>query len=633
MRIAPHVALVLLVVFARLGTAADPATPTLGRAAVRAQLAAENRAAGEVMPCIGALGFGAPLEPAHDIVCDASGEFLVAAAGDRAWRVDGVTGITLGPLPGTEGRRLYGLGVSRGGETAAAVAPKGGWLFWWCRSEGWACRSREFGTHALVEPTVSARGDMIGIMFAAAPRIAVLTRDGRVLLDRTVDAPPTALELSEALDSCWVALQGGRVVRYAVGSGREVASRELVGADVASLALSPDGSKLACTSVRGALAIVDPSTLAGFETRGVSGLVLASDWASATRVLTFREGEGYWVFDCSTREILETKTFIAGFRMALASGPQWVFLPGNGGRYDASVLDARGRLTSRMPAGTPALMCSSPREGGAILAETTPGDIGIWRKSDGALIGRVASLPRYVDNLAISADGEVLAVTTIGHECSVHLLAAGEARVAPLPRSPPGVSTTAVSPDGRLVAAAGEAGCFALATKSGAGAEWAHELRSRSTACRFDGSSCALAVGGEDGTVTVLDPRHEAGSTVSRFGVDERRAPVAQLEWLPDARLVVRRSGRASAIELLDLRSGEFRPFAQNGSGRPVAVSPDGASIAVFDDQPAAMTLFDVATARPRAHRLVPEAVRAAIWDRDGLWAGGAVGPVRCFAP
>jgi len=206
------------------------------------------------------------------------------------------------------------------------------------------------------------------------------------------------------------------------------------------------------------------------------------------------------------------------------------------------------------------------------------GAIRVWDAPSGRLRLALRS-EGEIKQVLFSPDGRLILAAT-GRRVSAWRVADGRvaATVAPASRRQQ-VAAMAVSPDGRTLAVADEAGRVELHDTAGGVRRGRFAGPRGVTSMEFSPDSIRLLVAGEDGAVVIVNAR-----TCRRDGPDLRQ-PVAVRHacWSPDGRAIAASTGEPNAsgprsAHLWHSRTGHplVPPMVHRGAVRHVGFSPDG---------------------------------------------------------
>jgi WD40 repeat protein len=464
---------------------------------------------------------------------------LVATGGERVRIYDARTGVL---------RRVIGSDPSRGARTLA-FAPDGATIASGGLEMDRTLKQWDVRTGALVWAVASGH-DTMGQLYAEIHSVAF--------------APGGKLVASAGRD--------GRVVVWDIEAGRLRHRLEAHRGEALALAIAPGGGTLASGGEDRAIRLWDLASgrllrvLQGHRdavralTFSPDGKTLASggsDWAvhrgrNPSRITGQGDGRGEWrLWDTVTGTVLRTVT-------EPDRVPSLAFAPGGGtlacavGR-DVRLYDLRSDATGRIVTshdGAVTSLAFTP-DGKAIISGSHDRTARRVRIPAGEEDWRARGYWEQVNSVAISRDSHAIVTGSSDLRFALRLLEAGarglgpgavrlwDARTGRLLRrlGDPAhqVLAVALSPDGRLVAAAG-----AVASDSGAVRLWdtetgalvwsADDHTSRALALSFAPDGSALATADADGLIKLRDPRtgsvlrtltgHQSGATSVAFSGD-----------------------------------------------------------------------------------------------------------------
>jgi WD40 repeat protein len=279
---------------------------------------------------------------------------------------------------------------------------------------------------------------------------------------------------------------------------------------------------------------------------------------------------------------------------------------------------ARGNARTGAPETTSGLQVAARRFGGGV--QLVP------------VAGRLRRVIRRAARLTASPDGHVVAalVTDPGGVVRAWLFTRGGRMLHALPQT--GVRDLAFSPDGKLVATAGQDGTTSI-WNVGSGKRSQALVNSPGppaavAAVAFSPDGHYVATGSGDGGVRVWDPA--TGDRTYLF--TGQTNPVTAVAWSPDSRLLATasldRSVRLWAIQRLPLLGSSLATLSGNAAAVDAMVFPSDARL-VTGAPDGTVRVWD---ARPeQTLRLLgrgPGAAEVGLWRGDtivGLWSSGVV--------
>ncbi|TAD91616.1 MAG: hypothetical protein EAZ99_02950 [Alphaproteobacteria bacterium] len=218
------------------------------------------------------------------------------------------------------------------------------------------------------------------------------------------------------------------------------------------------------------------------------------------------------------------------------------------------------------------------------------GKVALWRPGQPTPEREVAGTEAPVGGLAVSRDGQSLAVAGWDGRVQVHPLGGGAPRVLTGHQGP--VSSVAFASDGAGLITAGHDGTLRF-WPAGSGPERVVRMPTPVNAVAV-GPDGSIAIGSADGQVRLLAPdgtlRHE---------VEAQPTPIVALALSPDGRTVAA-AGLRGAVMVIDSVTGATRA-RMTGPGLPVwslAFTPDGSQI-ITGGGDRLLRRWEVATGRP----------------------------------
>ncbi len=362
--------------------------------------------------------------------------------------------------------------------------------------------------------SISPDGQAVAVATFAPPAARIVDADTGQVVNALSGHDDIVFAVRYSPDGTWVATSSadGTVHVRDAGTGETVHTVSDFGSAVFGLAWSPDSRRIAAGGLDGEIRVLDVS-----ESDAVTSFVLAGvSIASGVYGLAFSPDGTRLV----SGDYPATATTL--WDVGMQGDAEVVNLPSNSSTWGDAVY---------LPDGS--------------LATTTDDrSVTVWDTADGSDVARLESADTWADHMrsiAVSSDGETLAAGDTADEARVWDLRDGNEVFAKSPGG--GASAPAISPDGTLVALAGDTGTLNLYER--------------------DGSLAAqLLAEGENG---LQDPSFSpAGTTVAVVQLSTDRQ-------IPDNQLL-----------LWDWRSDTTRSWdIETGSG-PV-YSPDGTRLALRD--------------------------------------------------
>jgi WD40 repeat protein len=407
---------------------------------------------------------------------------------------------------------------------------------------------------------------------------------------------------------------------------------------------SPDGKSLAGASGKDSFCVWNVADgRLRFTVRGCRGR-LAFSPDSKHLVCGGKEATPMRLYETATGR--EVRQFDAhpGFVYALAFSPDGkTVASGENHTVDLWDVDTGKRRHSFAGHASPVVSVAfSPDGSGLASGDSQEGTLIVWDLKARKPRHTFASHLMYVLSLAYSPDGKTLAAgdgapNTPVYDAQIQLwdLSAGRL-LRQFPGHLAGVGSLSFSPDGKRLASGGhDARVRVWDAATGQRLLQIRGESSRSKSAAFSPDGRALLVAGSDGGVggELALWRPDSGQKVRDLGTT---GAVPYAAFLPDGRTVLaRQSGRISVWDAQDgrlLRSfslgDAYSPGAVNGYPVPLALSPDGHTLAVSGDhRDPAIQLWDTATGkrvgRLSGHKGGPAQALAFSPDGKTLASGG----------
>jgi WD40 repeat protein/DNA-binding SARP family transcriptional activator len=423
--------------------------------------------------------------------------------------------------------------------------------------------------------------------------------------------PGVSLAFAHRSATLYTSAQDGKTIVWDVAHRRPVRTLPIGG----NLAVSPNGKTLALGQQDGSISLADAATgqrlkvLTG-HTAAVARLAFSPDGATLASVSDDRTAI---VWDVATREARETLHGHAGWVHGVAFSPDGRTL------YTSSLDDSviawdltRTRGLARQltgAAGHVTGVAFSPRDRNLLALVRDDGPATLWDTARRAQVGELPVSGGFVNTVAFSPNGGLLAAENHTDGNVVLFDVATRTRVGQ-PLHPPyhgpfvpryssrDVNAMAFSPDGKLLATAGNDGAMVLwdlATHAPIGRPLRPHPGFTVNAVAFSPDGRMLASGIDDGTVLLT--RVPDGTMMHKLTVTEGPSTTA-LAFSPDGTTLA--TGAVNGkVRLWDPRTGAARRtwVAQAGFVLSTVYSPDGTVLATSGTDGTA-ALWDVRSAK-----------------------------------
>jgi WD40 repeat protein/DNA-binding SARP family transcriptional activator len=404
----------------------------------------------------------------------------------------------------------------------------------------------------------------------------------------------------------YTSVQGGKTILWDVTRRRRVRTIPLGG----MLAVSRDGKTLALGQQDGSIILADAASgrrrrvLTG-HSAAVTGLVFSPDSGILASVSDDRTAI---LWDVATGKTRETLRGHAGSVTGVAFSPDGATL------YTSSLDDSviawdltrtRGLARQLTRAASPIVgVAFSPRDPNLLALAQRGGPVMLWDLAKRIRVGKLAVVGGWANAVAFSPDGRTVAAadadgTVVLFDVATHARVGRPLRPPhgpiPLPYQSRVISGIAFSPDGRLLATAGNDGSMVLwdlARRAPIGPPLDPGGSVTAVAFSPDGRTLAWGMGDK-----VLLTRVPAGNMLYQLAAPGPglRSFVGAFAFSPDGKLLAVASLNGK-VQLWDPHTGEVRSpawVAEDGAVTSMSFSPDGSVLATSGSEGTA-TLWEV---------------------------------------
>jgi WD40 repeat protein len=368
-----------------------------------------------------------------------------------------------------------------------------------------------------------------------------------------------------------------------------------------SVALSPDGSKMAFYDNSGAIRLWDVATgqpiaqpLATSVAAGPQAVAFSPD--GTTLAVVGGAGAVRLVDVATGAQIGRPFTVAGGLVNSVAFSPDGtvVAVVSDDGTVRLMSVATGSQIGSTL-AGRPnnVLWVAFSPDGMTLAVAGLDGTVQLWSVAIGRGVGQ--SLGETVSSVAVSPDGRTMATATQGGRVRLWNVATGEQIGQPFEGiAAPTSASVAFSPDGRTLAVAGDDGQARLwNVATGRQVAQFGDGKFGIESVEFGPGGSTLVTGGIDGIARLWNVA--TGRQIQQF-VESIPYPINSMSLSPDGRtLAVARDQRPA--ELWDVTTGRRTIQLGDDSAKSVAVSPDGKTLAVGGDD-GTTRLWDAATGK-----------------------------------
>jgi WD40 repeat protein len=367
----------------------------------------------------------------------------------------------------------------------------------------------------------------------------------------------------------------------------------VVGVAIAGLALSADPPPEAQRADAGKAKNVPPDALArlGEERLRHPETVVALSFSPDGKLLASADKDGrVRLWDTATGRV--RREWPAGTGTAVAFTPDGKALAIGGKGKGVELWDpARGKKPNALPEAWGQKLAFGA-DGKALLCANTERGVVLWDVPTGREVRRF-EMKEPPSAIALSRDGKTVAAD--GNKCVLLWDAAtgNQIRTISLPDGWEGLRSLALSPDGKVLAAAGE-GLTPFAVWDVAKGELIEHNENAGGAVAFDGSGKKLITGGP-----VFLWHTVRREVIFAMGSANHQAFAVAIS--ADGKTVACNSVRDDRIRLFDAETSEERILAggHNGPVQAVAVSPDGRLVFTASAHDRTVQVWDAETGAP----------------------------------